>query len=423
MKQLSLICILVCLLAGAAGAATISGTLFSATTCAGVSGQKVYIRDSLGWRDSLITGSTGAFSFTIPASILAGSTLYLSTSNCGLTFQQGFPYNGSSIRSNIVICGTPTGGVYLNVRLGTGSSAPLASGPFVVYLIRRDVDPVTLDTTLTAVDSSYEAVGYTGFTWISLPCVPAGTYLMKAALRPGHPNYASYLPTYHDSSLNWNHADTLTTPMLYSYAYANVWLVAGTNPGGPGFIGGSVLLGANKSTAVGDPLSSRILLLTDALTGKAVAYTHSDASGQFRFPSLPYGTYKIFGDAGGKTNPPLTVTLSTTQQTVNNIVFEENDKTFKGHFNTLGVGPLAALPGVSVFPNPVTDFANVYGLAAIEGSKTILLSNITGAVISRQTISQGADATVSTAGLPAGVYLMQVQTEAGNASFRIMKQK
>jgi hypothetical protein len=74
---------------------------------------------------------------------------------------------------------------------------------------------------------------------------------------------------------------------------------------------------------------------------------------------------------------------------------------------------------VSIFPNPVTDFVGVQGLSSIGGDKTIVLSSVTGAEISRQTVSN--DASISTATLPAGIYLLQVQTEAGSASFRIVK--
>jgi hypothetical protein len=196
-------------------------------------------------------------------------------------------------------------------------------------------------------------------------------------------------------------------------------MTAGTNPGGPGVIGGSVLVGANKSTAVGDPLSSRLLLLTDN-AGLPVAYTYSDASGQFQFPNLAYGTYKIFGDAWGKTNPALTVTISAAKPSITDVVFEENNKTFKGHIGGLNVSG-AALSGVAVYPNPVTDHVQFSGLSSIGGAKTIVLSDVTGAVVSRLVVEQNGNASISTAALPAGIYMLQLQTTEGSASYKIVK--
>ena len=128
----------------------------------------------------------------------------------------------------------------------------------------------------------------------------------------------------------------------------------------------------------------------------------------------------IFGDVWGKTKPELTVTLSPNNVSVNNIVFEESSKAFVGHFRSTSVGSINSLASVSVSPNPVTDFVSVSGLARIQGNKTIVLSSVTGAEISRQTI-MADKGNVSTAAGAAGVYLLQVCTDAGNATFRITK--
>ena len=106
-------------------------------------------------------------------------------------------------------------------------------------------------------------------------------------------------------------------------------------------------------------------------------------------------------------------------KTVNNIVFEENNKKFEGHLNTVGLGHVVQLPSVHVYPNPVSDFVGLQGLSTISGNKTISLKTVTGAEISRQ--NSTGDVRISTATLPAGVYLLQVQTEEGIASFRLVK--
>src|SRR5437764_808468 len=66
----------------------------------------------------------------------------------------------------------------------------------------------------------------------------AGDLLVKAALLSSNSSYWSYLPTYKENSLTWNTAHAAS----FTLGANNIHMVAGTNPGGPGFIGGSVLL-------------------------------------------------------------------------------------------------------------------------------------------------------------------------------------
>ncbi len=416
MKKLSFLVIACCILAGFARAATLSGNVTIGTASGTpVVGQTVYYIDSFyKYMDSTVTNSSGAYSFNLPSSMTNPTYIFLSAPACGSKNTRMVVYTGSSLTSNFILCSSfPT--LHGTVSLGSTTNNGLAT----VYLIRKEYDPVVKDTTLTAIDSIVTAS--TGGSYSkAYAYTPYGTLLLKAALQSSHPSYSAFLPTYYTSSLNWSGATALGSSNFSSTTSTNISMTAGTNPGGPGFIGGSVLVGANKSTGVGDPLSSRILLLTNASNGKAVGYTYSSATGQFSFSNLAYGTYYIFGDAWGKTNPQLTVTISASTPSVSNVTFEENNKTFKGHIGNLSVSS-AALNGVSVYPNPVTDRLQLNGLNAISGSKTIILSDVTGSVISRQVVEQNGTAGIATGALPAGIYLLQLQTSAGNASFKIVK--
>jgi len=424
MQRLLLILLSLFLTASAASAATLSGTVTSVATCAPVAGQKVYAVDSSqSWKDSAVTNSAGYYSITIPATVYAGSAgqIFVTTYACGTTVYSQCGYRpGNNIYNNLVVCGTlpAIGGA---VILGANVGYPKAAK---VWLIRRDINPSTFDTTLTAVDSAFITSGPNSWdvSWFQfrMACPnPSDVYLLKAALLPSDPNYASYLPSYFDSGLTWSSrmpfiGQDFITPSGGFY----VNLKPGSNPGGPGFVGGSVLVGANKSTAVGDPLSSRMLILTTA-AGKAIGYTYSDAAGKFKFNNVPVGAYKIFGDAGGKWNPELSFSITAAKPTVNNIIFEENNAKFEGHLSTTGVARLNALPGVTVFPNPATDYIRVEGLSAIKGMKSIVLSSITGQAISRQILE--GNCRVDIASLPPGMYTLSIQTEAGNATYSILK--
>ena len=309
-----------------------------------ISSQKVYILDSLhNYFDSTLTNSTGAYSFTLLSHITSGDPILVWTTACGVYHQNFLINSGSSLTSNFSVCaGTAFYQLHGTISLGSGTN----SGAAVVYLIRKQYDTTTLDTMLVAIDSILTS----GATYSkSYSAIPYGTLLIKAALKTGNSSYSSYLPTYDTNSLMWSGARTLSSTHFQPSVTTDFHLIAGVNPGGPGFIGGSVLLGANKNAGVGDPLNSRILLLTTA-SGTAVAYTYSDAAGKFSFPNLAYGSYKIFGDALAKTNPALTVTISASNATVNSITFEENSTTFKGHIGNLGVIAGSALSRYQPLP-------------------------------------------------------------------------
>jgi hypothetical protein len=425
MQRLLLFLSTLFLTASTVSAATLSGTITSVATCAPVSGQKVYAEDSLrSWRDSAVTNGAGYYSMTIPSTVYAGTAgqIFVTAQACGTTVYSQVSYRpGNNIYVNLVVCGSISaiGGV---VTLGANVGYPEAAK---VWLIREDINPSTFDTTLTAVDSAFVTSGPNSWDspWFQFTMACPNTsdvYLLKAALLPSDPNYASYLPSYFDSGLTWNSRtpfigqDFITPPSRSLFIY----LKPGTNPGGPGFVGGNVMLGANKTSAVGDPLSRRILILTTA-AGKAIGCTYSDAAGKFKFNNVPVGNYKIFGDAGGKWNPELSFSITGAKPTVNNIIFEENDSKFEGHLSTTSVASQNALPGVTIFPNPATDYVRVEGLSAIKGIKTIVLGSITGQEISRQILE--GNGRVDIASLPRGMYTLSIQTEAGNATYSILK--
>lgn len=416
MKQL-LLSLSLCCLFGAAQAATVSGTVTSASTCGPAAGQKVYLTDTTGMSvfDSTITSSTGTYSMTLPSGWSNPTDYSVRSNACGSVWIALGKYTGSSATVDLLICGYPK---TLNGTIMLGSTPN--TGPCKVWLItvRRNY-PNAGDTTLTAVDSVMltSTPNYT----FKRACAN-DTFLVKAALQTGHSAYNNWLPSY-DSSLTWS-----TAVRYYSNAFNGspryLFMIPGTNPGGPGFIGGSVLAGANKQAAVGDALPGRLLMLKNATTGAAVAYTYSDASGKFSFPSVPTGTYKLFGDSWGLYNVPLTVNVTSTAAAVNNIIFEENygENTFKGRFGTVGVGTVSApLAGVSVYPNPASKMITLTGLSNINGNKHVALRNIVGAVVMTQDFSNGQAVQLAVDALPAGTYILQLNTEVGAASFKVVK--
>jgi hypothetical protein len=426
MKQLLYILFSLFCLTQASYAATLSGTVYNSGSCTPATGIMVYARDS-GYNniDSAVTNSAGFYSINIPSTLYptAGGIIHVNT-----PFVGGWTVYKPGLDAYCNLATAPGASsygiidVYAYLGAASGTSQNIQAGK--IWLIRREVDPVTLDTTLTAIDSSIYATRFNSSYPFATICrflltcwSTSDRYLVKSALLPSDPAYSSYLPTYSDSALVWNASSPISLPS--ATGSVNIYMKQGANPGGPGFVGGSVVLGANKNAGVGDPLSSRMLLLTKS-NGQAVGYTYSDASGKFQFSNLAVGTYKIFGDAAGKANPPLTVTISAGSPSISNIIFEENSKKFEGHFASTGIATISNAGGVSVYPNPAKDMIKVQGLGVFEGVKTLILTNPAGQEVSRQEVKDDQGQIPSTL-LPAGVYILEVRTNTVSSFFRVVK--
>ncbi|MEZ4687958.1 MAG: PKD domain-containing protein, partial [Bacteroidia bacterium] len=121
-----------------------------------------------------------------------------------------------------------------------------------VYLIQYD----SVAGTLTAIDTfvSDPSLGFAGTFFFF---APAGDYLLKAALNPSDPDFASNLPTYYGDVLTWDSAMMVNAAQ---FPLAFITLKAGSNAGGPGFIGGLISQGAGKN-GEGDPMGGMSVMV------------------------------------------------------------------------------------------------------------------------------------------------------------------
>ncbi len=412
---------------------TFSGTVLTSGG-APVVGQTVYVvtDSSIAWIPathgpffwrSAVTNASGVYSVTLPSTTNAGHPIWAYTANCSTgtpaTLSNYHTYAGVNITSNFTKCVPPpppapdtmTG----IVTLGTGSTPAVGAK---VYLIKKHPDSVMIGSswfftwTLSAIDSN--TTGSTGQYHFTVPKPRYDSLLVKAFLPVGHASYSSYLPTYHSSSLLWSGATAIPTSTSSSIT-ANIALIGGTNPGGAGFVGGSVLLGANKTTAVGDPLPNRQIILTDA-ANNAIAYTYSDNTGKFSFPSLPYGNYKIFGDVMGKTSTPLSISLSVSSPSMTAIVFEEKALTFNAK-TTTSVSSVAGQQH-GIYPNPAKDVVTITGLTS---DATVTIYDMTGRALVQQAVN-ASNNNVNIATLATGNYVLKLAAEQATTTIKLTKE-
>lgn len=170
-------------------------------------------------------------------------------------------------------------------QVATASQALVAFTP--VYMVWHE--PVT--NSLFALDSTMtDAMGNYSFCQI-----PEDTIYIKAA--PPLPFYPNLLPTYADTALFWNNAQFFLRNSAPVTAFPTVH--AGINPGGPGFVGGLISQGANKTAGVGDPVPGISVFVRDLNSGSYHGHTTTDLNGYFSFANLPLGQYEIAVDAAG----------------------------------------------------------------------------------------------------------------------------
>src|SRR5690606_8095380 len=179
------------------------------------------------------------------------------------------------------------------VAMGTPNSVAYPATVFLIYNDTAQGTLTSIRSVQTGPNGRYEFCN-----------VPMGVYLVKAALSAGHPSYHNYMPTYYGNSLFWNYATSVA--LSQNQSQIDIWLIAGQNPGGPGFVGGYISQGANKTGSFGDPIAEVPVLLLD-MFDNPVQYIYSDENGRWSFDDVAYGTYQVYAEYPGKETVPFIV--------------------------------------------------------------------------------------------------------------------
>lgn len=266
----------------------------------------------------------------------------------------------------------------------------------LVYLISYD----SQTNTLTAIDTAIvDSAGYFSFCQ-----VPGGQYLVKAALTPNSVYYSNYLPTYYGNSLFWNYAQYVTASTVYPFITIN--LIAGNNPGGPGFVGGDVTQGANKTNGPGDPLESVQVMLLD-MNDNPITYVYTDAQGQFSFPDIAYGTYKVYPEVTGINTIPAIVTIDGNTQSITDIhLYQGTTEISTGIASAI----TEELKASDIYPNPTANEAFITFELTKPADVNIRIYTTTGQLVSDQMTQLGEGiqkVEIKTDDLNGGIYFVQ----------------
>lgn len=368
-----------------------------------------------------MTDTSGEYIFNFPTSTPIGTVLKVSAKNCdGLIFDSTYVYTGNKIICNLRVCVTAPKKFDGYVHLGDPNKRP-APGNARVYLIERcpgNVSAINMIDSTTTDTNGYYSFG-TKYPTINNGC----QLIMRARLLPQSPDYANYLPAYNTSNtsydLRWSGGLEVTSNMAFDGV--NMLLPEAHNPfGGPCYLGGLVVDAGAGST--GASLQGRIILMTD-YNDVPVAYAYSDANGMFKISNIQFGTYKLFGDSWGRSNPDLLVKLDANNVIISNILFEEIDTTvFKGKLLT-GIGNLDNQHLIKVYPNPADDLLNVSGLSMLddEDINIEILNSVGQKVYSDHTNNNTDKVIIPLNSLVAGVYILHISTQQGIMTYRFSK--
>lgn len=284
-------------------------------------------------------------------------------------------------------------------------SAP-ATPTYKVWLI------VLNSGVLSAVDS--QTVTAPNMYWdtpYQFDSVMPGTYRIKAQLMNGPSSGTSWVPTYGDSSLYWNTANSITKP-AGNVSSKNIWMKSGPAYSGPGFVGGNVSAGANKGTGAGLP-GMTVFILNSA--DKLVNATTTDASGNFSFSNLPTGTYKVRPEDMNYTTTPITVNVTNGQATVNNVDFERSKSQKTITPKSSGIASVSKNSGLAVYPNPASSSVTVKWNTP--GNANIRITDIAGKTV---LTTQGVSGTqVNVSDLQKGTYFITIEGTNVNAAQKL----
>jgi len=266
-----------------------------------------------------------------------------------------------------------------------------------IYLIKQDPTAGTL----TAIDSltAYSSEDDTAYVDFTLPCDSMSNYFVKAALLPGSGLYSNYIPTYSYNSTRWSGAN-----QVFPSGFVSVRMVAGTNPGGPGFIGGLISQGANKKFK---PLSGvQVNLFTQS--GDAVTYTFSDAMGAYSFDNIAYGKYEVTVEELGKTSASYWVTLDANNPKVEERNFEVNSN----YVSILSTGMKEELSLLqNVYPNPAHDKLTIEWSDSYAAGYQVSFYALDGRLLKSEFVQPGASSQseLDISPLPRGLVMMLIQ--------------
>jgi len=238
------------------------------------------------------------------------------------------------------------------------------------WLIKKNL----YDGTLTAVDTN--AINNTYL----FPSVINGAYLVKASPDSNSVYYSNNLPTYYGDVLYWQQA-TEVDACSVDQLNIDINLLPGKNPGGPGFVGGLISLGANRMSSTSTFALNGCTVFLYNMNNEPVAAAFTDATGYFSFSNIPTGNYKVYIDKlNWNVDNSLAPTISVGTTLVNYSFLLH--PTWLELLGTVGLNEKNNYASsVISYPNPAKDYIRFSIPVTKENDVVIILKDLTGRLL------------------------------------------
>jgi len=292
------------------------------------------------------------------------------------------------------------GGLYLGGVISVGSNV-IDIGSVKLY---------SLDTLSSSVEliGQYPMNNMGSYIFTNLS---EGIYLVRAGLSDSSSYYNDYVPTYFGSQYYWFDAEPIY--LTQSGDFYNISLIYGSNPGGNGYVGGSIddgpfRLSNPELSSLMSPVLGAQVIITD-LAGVPQRWVRTDNSGAFAIPDLAYGTYRLMADEPGMTCLPIEFTLSeqTPGVTIDLVMGDEISGIVSYETSAIQA---------DIYPNPSNSLANLNIELMKPASLTMTMTSITGQVTWTQTNSflQGKSSIqIPVRGIADGLYFLSIYSDKG----------
>ena len=179
-----------------------------------------------------------------------------------------------------------------------------------------------------------------------------GHYYIRVTLLPSSAYYGQYVPTYYHDAVNWGNATLIELGQPANPYNIYMHHVNSYSPGN-GNISGTITQNG-KYNGNGTPAANVEILLLD-ISSQILAFTMTNISGEFSFTNMAMGTYKVYPEMIGKTTTPTTVILDAAHPGAN-VVFTIQGGNISGIHNEIAQSDFVIS---DIYPNPVSDFANL----------------------------------------------------------------
>lgn len=232
-----------------------------------------------------------------------------------------------------------------------------------------------------------------------------GHYYVRATLVPSSIYYGQYVPTYYHDAINWANATLIELGQPLNPYNIYMHPVPGYNSGN-GNINGTITQG-RKFNGNGLAAANVEVLLMNS-SSEVLAYTMTNSNGEFSFPQMEMGTYKVYPEMVEKVTTPTTVTLDAAHADAN-VIFAIQGGFISGiHDNAVQ----AEFTVSDIYPNPVSDNANFTIQTLRSREITVGIYSITGEFVLSIPVSlhQGANkVTIPVSDLRKGMYYVKVE--------------